>query len=193
MLRLKEVNFSGCTPPLVGWLMLAACLAVLCGGTAWALGTSAGTVIANTATVAYTVGGNPATQSTTAGNTFRVLEVIDTVIAWQDGGAVAVRSPQSNGTLTFLLTNTGNGPEAFTLTVVDALGGDGFDPEAQAFWVESNGTTGLQTAGAAPDTLYQAGLNDPALAADAGAVIYLLSNIPAGVSDAALGRVQVLA
>jgi len=173
--------------------MLAACLAVLCGGPAWALGTSAGTVIANTATVAYTVGGNPTTHSVSAANTFRVLEVIDAVIVWQDGGAVAVRSPQSNGTLTFLLTNTGNGPEAFTLSAVGALGGDGFDPEVQSFWIESNGTTGLQTTGVTPDTLYQAGLNDPNLAADAGAVIYLLSNIPTGVADTALGRVQVLA
>lgn len=193
MLRLKEENFSECKPPLVGWVMLAACLAVLCGGPAWALGTSAGTVIANTATVAYTVGGNPTAQSVSAANTFRVLEVIDAAIAWQDGGAVAVRSPQGNGTLTFLLTNTGNGSEAFALTAVDALSGDGFDPEAQAFWIESNGTTGLQTTGATPDTLYQAGLNDPNLAADAGAVIYLLSNIPAGVADTALGRVQVVA
>jgi uncharacterized repeat protein (TIGR01451 family) len=186
--RLKEVN----APPVLGLMVvLAACLGMLCCGSAWALGTPAGTVIANTATVTYALDGDPTVRTISASHSFSILEVIDGVVAWQDAAPVQVGSPQADSALTFLLTNTGNGPEAFALTSTDTLPGDDFDPAAQSVWLETNGIAGLQTGGATPDTHYQAGLNDPDLPADHSVKIYLLSNIPSGLSDGATGRARL--
>lgn len=194
MFRLKEDKRSSVEPsPAVGWVLLAVCLVVLCSGSAWALGTPAGMVIANTATVEYTLSSDPTPFSASVSDSFTVLEVIDTVLVWQDAGAVPVNSPQNSRALTFLLTNTGNGPETFALTMDDTLAGDDFNPSAQALWLETNAAVGLQTTGATPDTLYQPGVNDPDLAADGMALIYLLSNIPSGLSDAQTGQVQLTA
>ena len=194
MFRLKEVFlFCGTPPVALGLVVLAACLAAICCGSAWALGTPAGTTIVNSARVSYTMGGSPTLQTVTTASSFNVLEIIDAVVVWQDSAAVPVHSPQAGAVLTFLLTNTGNGPEVFSLTTLATLAGDNFDPVVQALWLESNGTAGLQVAGATPDTRYQAGQNDPELAADGAVQIYLLSDIPAGLDDEFIGKVQLLA
>ncbi|MCP3955285.1 MAG: hypothetical protein GY697_24150, partial [Desulfobacterales bacterium] len=122
MFRLREEKFRQ-APPVVGWLVLAACLAALWADPAWALGTPAGTNIFNQATVTYSLGSNPTRLTRTASDSFEVLEIIDTVVTWQDATNVQVHTPHSEGVLTFLLTNTGNGPEAFALTADDSLGG----------------------------------------------------------------------
>lgn len=187
MFRLKEVGSSPARGLVV---VLAACLAVLCCDSAWALGTSAGTVIANTARVTYTLGGDPSVRSISASHSFSVLEVIDGVETWQDAAPVEVGSPQDSA-LTFLLTNTGNGPEAFALSATDALPGDDFDPAAQSIWLETNGIGGLQTGGPTPDTRYEAGLNEPDLPADGQISVYLLCDIPAGLDDGTVGRARL--
>jgi uncharacterized repeat protein (TIGR01451 family) len=191
MCWLREVRQTDGPPLLV--VVLAVCLAtwgVMCGGTAWALGTPASTVISNTASVTYTMGSaDPVTV--TAATSFEVLEIIDSVVTWQDVTDVAVNTPQANAVLTFLLTNTGNGPEVFQLSTADNLGGDDFNPQVQSLWFETNGLVGLQTTGPSPDTLYQTGLNDPDLSADSSQVIYLLSDIPSEVIDGQRGQVQL--
>lgn len=192
MCRLKEVKRVAGPPPAV--VVLAVCLVawgVICGGTAWALGTSASTVIFNTASVTYTMGADPDPVTITASTSFDVLEVIDGVAIWQDAADVTVNSPHSDAAIAFLLTNTGNGPETFQLSFVDNPAGDDFDPQTQALWMETNGQPGLQTTGASPDTTYQNGINDPDLAADGSQVIYLLSDIPADLNDGARGQVQL--
>jgi uncharacterized repeat protein (TIGR01451 family) len=175
-------------------VVLAVCLVawgVICGGTAWALGTPASTVISSTATVTYTTVSDPTPVVVSASVSFDVLEIIDAVVTWQDAADVGVNSPHTDAILTFLLTNTGNGPETFELSFVDNLAGDDFNPQGQELWLETNATLGLQTTGATPDMLYQAGVNDPALAADAGQVIYLLADIPTDLDNDLRGQTQV--
>jgi uncharacterized repeat protein (TIGR01451 family) len=195
MFGLREVKrYAGPPPPPPVVVVLAVCLAawgVICGGNAWALGTPASTVIVSTASVAYTPAGTPDPVTLTASTSFHVLELIDTVVTWQDAADVAVNTPQADAVLTFLLSNTGNGPEAFQLSTLDNLGGDDFDPQARALWLETNGQSGLQSGGSDPDTPYQSGVNDPELAADGSQVIYLLSDIPSGAGDGGRGQVQL--
>lgn len=189
MFGLKEEKIRQ-TPPVVRWLILAACLSALWAGPARALGTPAGTTILNRATVTYSLGSNPARRTATAFDSFEVLEIIDAVVTWQDATPVAVGTPHTDGLLTFLLTNTGNGPEAFALTVDDTLAGDDFDPDVQTIWLETNGIPGLQTAGNA-DTLYAG--STAVLPADTGVIIYVLGNIPAGLADNDRGDLRLAA
>jgi len=189
--RLKEENKWRHT--LSGLVGLVWATSLLLGTTApvWALGTAAGTVIANTATATYTIGADPTPKTVTAMDSFEVLEVINTIVVWQDAADVTVNTPQTERPLTFLLTNTGNGPEAFTFAYNDALGSDDFDPLAQSIWLESNGQPGLQTTGSPADTVL--GAATPDLPPDGSLLIYLLSNIPSGLGDGQTGRVSLTA
>lgn len=192
MNRLKEekrYHTSTSFPPLCRWLAVAACLVGLWVDPAGALGTAAGTTITNSATVDYTMGGSA--QSETASHSFDVLEVIDGVVTWQDAANVPVNTPHSDRVLTLQLTNTGNGPEDFRLAVNAAVAGDDFNPTVQDLYLESNGTAGLQMAGATPDTAYAG--TDIALAADAAQLCYIVSTIPGGLAVGNIGRVELLA
>ena len=82
---------------------------------AFAAGAPAGTQIPNAATLTYSIGGRPATPVTAVAPVLVVAEVINVVLTWQDGTPVAVNSPDAAKALTFVLTNTGNGTEAFGL------------------------------------------------------------------------------
>ena len=83
------------------------------------------------------------------------------------------------------MTNTGNGPEAFSLVLNNALGGDEFDPVAASpsiyFDTDASGTL------TAADTPYTSGNNDPLLAPDAGVNVLLVNNIPNGLVNADRG------
>ena len=141
---------------------------------ALALGTPAGTPIANTATVTYDIGASSFTQSATA--QFTVDERVDVVVTWQDATPVLVAPTDVDRQLTFLITNTGNGNEAFALAVDTLLAGDQFDPTNGRAYIDANGTTVYEPG---VDPLYQAGVNDPLLAADAARIIFVLADIPA--------------
>jgi uncharacterized repeat protein (TIGR01451 family) len=159
------------------------------------LGTSAGTPITNTATVDYTLGGDPTLHTTTASNAFNVVEIIDVAVTWQDGANVPVNTPQANVALTFEVTNTGNGAEDFRLSANHNVAGDDFDPTPAApttLWLESNGSIGLQTSGSTPDTPLVMG-GSIALNADAAAIVYILSDIPGSLADSQAGRVLLTA
>ncbi len=186
MIRLKEAkNFY--LPPWVGWFLLVACLAVFWAGSAWALGTSAGTPIINTATINYTLVADPTPRTSTASNSFDVMEVLDVVVTWQDAANVSVNSPHALAVTTFRVTNTGNGPEDFELLTNDILGGDDFDPTVQDIYLESNGTPGWQ----AGDTLYGGG--GITFNADQGMTIYVRSDIPPSLANGDTGDLQFTA
>ena len=160
-----------------------------------AAGTAAGTVIQNTATLTYSIGGVPAT-ATTPPASFTVAELINVTLVSQDAANVAVSSPDSNRALTFLLTNTGNGPETFVVTRNNAIAGDNFDPQngsAGAIFLENGLQAGFQASGPNADTLYIAGGNDPALAADASRIVYVVSDTPAALVTGNIGRVELSA
>ena len=167
-------------------------LVLLWAQSGWALGTSAGTAITNTATVSYTVGSNPTLFSETASDAFTVLEIIDVVVTWQDGVNVPVGTPYADAALTFQVTNTGNGPEDYQFTTVDTLSGDDFNPVMRSIWMESNSQPGIQVSGATPDTPYVLG-SGVSVQADDAVTCYLLSDVPAALSDGQIGAVQLTA
>lgn len=161
-----------------------------------AAGTPAGTLITNTATLNYSIGGVPEAPIVSAPASLQVDEIINLTLAWQDGGPVSVATPDTNDPLTFLLTNTGNGVERFTLARNNLLGGDNYDPlngSAGAIFLENGLAAGLQTSGPNADTLHVPGVNDPDLAADASRIVYVVSDTPSGLASGNSGLVSLTA
>lgn len=166
--------------------------------TGWSASTPAGTMITNVATVSYTIG-SPATPTTTsAAATFQVDELIQPVLTWQNAAAVTVNTPGSNDALTFLLTNSGNGQEKFSLARTNGplpLPVGNYTPlngTLGSLYFESGLQTGFQATGPNADTPYVTGANDPDLAPGTGLTIYLISDTPV-VANNAQGEVQLSA
>jgi uncharacterized repeat protein (TIGR01451 family) len=155
---------------------------------ALAVGTGAGIDISNTATVDYVIGGSAGSASDTA--TFRVDEKLDVNVTWQDASNIIVNTPDTNQVLSFLLTNTGNGNDDYTLTVDNNLGGDQFNPVFVDIYLDANGN-GIFESGI--DTPYNPGSNDPVLAADESLAIFVRNNIPGSLSSGDLGNSQLTA
>lgn len=153
--------------------------------------TPAGTLITNTVTLDYTVVGGPPEKAASNTASFVVEELINVVLQWQDASAVSVNSPDTADALTFLITNTGNGTETFSLARDNALTGDQYDPitSANSIYVESNGTPGLQT-GAGGDTLLTGNLT---LTAEESRVLYVMSDTPTALVIGNTGRVALSA
>jgi uncharacterized repeat protein (TIGR01451 family) len=168
-----------------------ALLATVCCG-AWpaavyAVGTAAGTSIANTATVNYSIGGAPGTATSNT-STVAVAEIVNVVITLQSPTA-SVAAGATNEALLFLVTNTGNSAETFTLAGDSVLVGDDFDPVPAApfIYFDTDGSADLSPG----DTPYVAGSNDPALAADTSVAVLLVNDIPAGLPDGQRGRSEL--
>src|SRR6185436_12895027 len=172
---------------------LAAALTVgtaYAGTPAYAAGTPAGTVINNNAVATYDppTGGTSSVTSNTVSLT--VDELLDVSVASTDGGDVTVSPGATGQVLTYRVTNAGNGGEAFRLTARDNGGGDDFDPSVTSIVLDSNGN-GTYDPGI--DTVYVSGANDPVLAPDGSAIVFVLSSIPAGATNAQRGRVDLVA
>ena len=157
---------------------------------AQAVGTTAGTTISNTATATYTdAGGSPASVPSNRVD-IRVDEILNVTVVSSDPGDVATLPGATNQVLTFTVTNTGNGSEAFRLSPVNAIGGDAFDPTTTSLVIDSNGN-GVYDAGV--DTVYNAGSNDPVLAPDTSVRIFVLSTVPAAATNGQRGQTDLTA
>ncbi len=113
--------------------------ALAASNAALAAGTTAGTVINNTATIDYDVGGTPQTEieSSPTGNSapgtgngtatdFTVDRMIDLSVT-APGNTIVV--PSATGkTLVFTVKNEGNGTQDFNIAINNTVGGDNFDP-----------------------------------------------------------------
>src|SRR5262249_8648288 len=108
-----------------------------------AVGTAAGTNITSMATVDYSIAGSPATTNSNA-TTVVVAELVNVTMALQSP-TVSVAAGASNEALLFLVTNTGNSVEAFTLSGESVLVGDDFDPTPAApfIYFDSDGSGDL--------------------------------------------------
>ncbi|MGH8264686.1 MAG: hypothetical protein ACRET4_14505 [Steroidobacteraceae bacterium] len=170
-------------------LALAGCIVLLAGREARAAGTVAGTSIANTAQVTYTVGG---AQVTTPSNTqtFVVAERLDVNLTLQSP-PVSVQGGDTNRALVLRVTNTGNGIEAFNLVMTSAIAGDNFDPTPASppIYFDTDASGDLSPA----DTAYVPGTNDPLLAPDAFVTMLIVNDIPSGLTNGALGRSRLTA
>lgn len=155
-----------------------------------AAGTAAGTTISNTASATYTDPGG--VEQTIPSNTVNILvdELLDVTIARADPGPVPVSPGATNQVVSFTVTNTGNGSEAFRLTPQATIGGDQFDPTTTSVVLDSNGN-GVYDPGT--DTVYTSGANDPVLAPDASIRIFILATIPAGAADGDRGDLDLTA
>lgn len=171
--------------------MAALLLALACGTGAPALaaGTPAGTSIDNFATATWDAAGT--TQSVTSNTVkLRVDEILGVVVTSSDPGPVAAANGDVAKALTFQVTNAGNGPEAFVLSSLSAIGGDDFDPTVSGIVIDSNGNGALDPG---VDSLYVPGANDPVLAPDASVTVFLLSTMPAAAANGARGTGRLTA
>jgi len=165
-----------------------AALCLLAAGEARALGTPAGTAVANTATVTYDIGASSFTLSASAA--FTVDERVDVIVTWQDAAPVPVAPADVDRPLTFLLTNTGNGNEAFSLLLDALVPGDQFDPTNARVYIDANDSTVYEPG---VDPLYQPGVNDPLLAADGARLVFVLADIPPATLNGDRGDAELRA
>lgn len=161
--------------------------AALYPASALAAGVSAGTSIENTATATYS---NGAVNETITSNTvsIRVDEVLDVTVGSLDAGNVTLGS--AGAFLSFQITNTGNGPEAYALAVNAALGGDDFDPSVAQIAYDSNGN---DTYDAGVDTVIASGGATPEIDADDTLRVFVVTQLAGAVSDGDTGDVRLTA
>jgi uncharacterized repeat protein (TIGR01451 family) len=173
-------------PGAVGALVVASLFA---SNGAHAVGVAAGTSIDNAAQVTYSIG---ATSTTATSNTVSVTvaEILDVVVTLQTP-SVNVAGGATQQELVYRVTNTGNGPESFSLVMTSVLGGDDFDPVAAtpAIYFDTDASGDL-SAGDAP---YVIGTNDPNLNADAFVTLLVVNDIPASVIDGNRGLSRLTA
>ena len=172
---------------LVFLLVLAA--VCLPADAALAIGTPAGTDIANQATVTYTI----AATNFVASSNVAIIQVdmlLNVSVVWQDAGPVAVNPGDTAEILTFLVTNTGNGDDTFDLAVDNSLGGDDFDPVFVDIYLDVDGDGIFNPAS---DDIYVSGTNDPALAADGAVFVFVTNDIPGALSNGDEGDSQFTA
>lgn len=150
-------------------------------------GVKAGTLIENTAIATYDGGAGPVTiPSNTI--TVKVDELLDVTVTSRDSGPVS--AAPGSAVLTFELTNTGNGPEAYTLTANPAVAGNDFDTTVNGIAVDTNGN-GVYDPGV--DQMLTGPATTAAIAADASLTVFVLVTIPGGVADGDQSDVSLLA
>lgn len=190
----KTSSYPPCSHALAMWVMLF----LLAPQLSWAVGTPAGTVISSTSTVSFDIATVIQPPVTSAPASLTVDELIQPTLTWQDGTPVAVNSPGTNDALTFQLTNSGNGQEAFGLTRTNGpapLPAGNYTPtngSIGSIYLENGLLAGFQASGPNADTAYVPGGNDPNLAPDATKTIYVISDTP-NVASNALGEVRLTA
>lgn len=152
--------------------------------------TPAGTIIDNTATATFSLpnGGSGSVVSNTI--SLKVDELLDVTVVWADGGDVIVQPGLTGQVLTFTVTNTGNGSEAFALTARNSLSGDDFDPTAYAIYLDTNGN-GIYDPGI--DQAYVSGAGDPVIAPEGSTRAFVVSTIGAGEADATRAGIDLIA
>ena len=144
---------------------------------AFAEGVGAGTVISNTAQASYT---GPDGETVIDSNTvdLSVDELLDVTVTSLDSGPQAATPGQA--VLTFEVTNTGNGPEAFTLTANPAVAGNDFDTTIEAIAVDSNGN-GVYDEGI--DEILTGPATTDILSADEPITVFVIVTVPGDVLD----------
>ena len=154
----------------------------------WAAGTPAGTVVLNHVEVSYQVGSDPEGQYVEkASHAFTVSELIQSNVTALEPQGIGTATPASNAVLSYQLTNTGNGDERFLLTTQAGLP-EQFTPTVTGVWIESNGVAGWQS----EDTLHSPSDGGVPLVPDQSEVVYVVSDIPAGVTDEAQSDVALI-
>ncbi len=155
------------------------------------LGTEAGTMISNRATVTFEIDGTPQPPVESAAAVTRVDERIDVAVVSLDGGLPLVANAAGQAVASFEVSNVGNGAERFRLVVDPHVDEGGFDPVLLQTYIESNGVAGLQV-GAAGDTPHAQG-DLPELAANGRLVVHVSLRIPENALAQAQGVLRLSA
>ena len=153
-------------------------------------GTLAGNKIDNIATATYSLPGGGSGSVTSNLVSLTVDELLDVTVAWSDGGDVVVQPGLTGQVLTFTVTNTGNGSEAFALSARNTLSGDNFDPTAFSIYLDTNGDGNYDPG---VDLAYVAGAGNPVIAADGAITVFIVSTIGAGEADATRAGIDLIA
>ena len=156
---------------------------------AFAAGTPAGTVISNTASVDFDLGGSALSLNSNT-VTVTVVERIDVVTTLRSPQILV--SPGDTGQAAlFTIANTGNGTETFTLAIDSTLIGDDFDPDpaVPAIYFDTDGSGDFNVG----DVAYQPGVNDPVLAADETINVFIVNDIPGTATNGQRGLSQLTA
>ena len=167
-----------------------------------AVGTDAGTVINNSATINYKVGGIDQTAENSTISTFVVDQVVDLTVAEADGVDTDVSPGETGAIARFTVTNTGNETQDFNLSIVDLVGGtvfgnlDTIDADSLTIVIDANGNdiydAGIDTVAVFIDELGPDGTNpDPLL--DNVVSVFIVANIPAGAIDGSAVNVELAA
>jgi len=103
--------------------LVISALTVLAAQQAFAVGTPAGDIVSNTASVDYQVGGVSQDRIDSAPVTFTVDRLVDFTLTVTDAASSPV-TPGGTGTIaSLLLTNIGNATQDFNLSAVNIVGG----------------------------------------------------------------------
>lgn len=160
---------------------------------AMAAGTASGTSVLNTATVSYSVG-SVAQASINASNTFVVDQKVNLTVA-EVGNVTTTVSPGATAQVTtFTVTNNSNSVIDIGLAVTQSAtgtaaphgGSDSFDVTAPLMYRDSN-SNGVYDAGTDAAVTY---LDE--VAADASTTIFVVANIPAGLTTGSIAEVNLI-
>lgn len=171
-------------------------LSVLGANPAYAAGTTAGSTIVNTVSVAFQVGG-VAQTGTTASDTLTVDRRVSLTVA-EVGTTTTTVSPGSvNQVTAFTVTNTSNAPLDFALAVAQQTGLAGAHSNTDTVDVTNVRVFRDNLAGAAATIgVYDAGdtvtfLDE--IAADASATVFVVADVPLSHANGAVAAVTLTA
>lgn len=169
-------------------------LAVVGAAPASASGTNSGTVITNTATVNYSVGGNAQTAQT-ASDSFTVDRKINLTVAEVGTTTTQVSPGQTAAVTSFTVRNDSNATLDFALVAAQQSGGagahantDSFDATNVRIYVDAAGA-GAGTYGPEDQLI---GFIDE-LAADTSRTVFVVADIPLGQPTGAVAAVTLTA
>ena len=166
-------------------LATASCIAISALGAtgAYAAGTASGSIISNTATVTFTVGGVTQPTVSNLANTFTVdRKVVFRVDETAPVATTTVAPGQTAAVTTFTVSNTSNATMDFGLALTQQVGGtaahsgtDNFDVTTPVIYADSNGNGTYEPA---TDTTVLTFLDE--VLADTSRTVFVVANIPAG-------------
>jgi len=153
---------------------------VLLSSNVFAVGTEAGTTVENTATVSFSRGGS--SDSEQASISFNVDEIINVNVTGAVGSS-NITNGDTDVSLSYIVTNTGNGPEKFKLS--DAIGATNDLPIANGdltvYWVATALSDGSFDPNNINENLYID--DDINILNDESITVYIVTNIPNGAAE----------
>jgi uncharacterized repeat protein (TIGR01451 family) len=160
---------------------------------AHATGTTSGTVVNNTATVDYSVGGVAQAQLTSPTATFTVDSRVDFTVTEVGGTATQTYPGVSNVVATFRVSNTGNSTQGYVLSVVNQTTATPQGLSAQDDDLDVNNLRVFVDDGSGVYDAADTAVNIGSLANDANRLVFVLADIPGGLATARYANVRLTA